>query len=201
MKTLFAIMLFALSGCVRTIYVPTPTTTTTMPTATTSFPAAPVLPAVGSFTMPGSDYGSGYVVDDRPLKGMGFIDGNGYPRRWIGPNLVKIRNPTRDYNIVPLMDGRELVLLNNDVSVRFITPGEEAWLFLPFDEMAPRADCEEHNFSFYGFIDSQLVNIAPGERPPLTEALGDYGRSSCISPREEGYVVRISESCLTGHCS
>ncbi|MDP1891606.1 MAG: hypothetical protein Q8K55_12000 [Gemmatimonadaceae bacterium] len=195
MKTLLSVVLafvLFLSGCMRTVYVPTPTTTTA-----SSFPAAPTLPAVGSY---GAATGAGYYVDERPLKGMAFIDGNGYPRRWIGPNLVKIRNPTEHYNIVPLMDGRELVLLNQDVSVRFIPPGKEAWLFLPFDEMAPRATCEEHNFTFYGYLESQLVDLPLGVRPPLTEALADYGRSSCISPRDGGYVVEISPLCLAGRC-
>lgn len=199
MKALFAILVLGLflSGCVRTVYVPTPTTTATAPTTTpsvSSFPAAPALPAVGGYGT-ATDYG---FVDDRPLKGLAYIEGNGYPRRWAGQNLVKIRNPT-EYNVVPLMDGRELILLNQDVSVRFIPPGKEAWLFLPFDEMAPRAIYEEHNFSFYGYLDSQIVDISPGERPPLTEAVVDYGRSSRISPNG-GHVVVISQNCFNRRC-
>lgn len=197
MKTLLAVLVFALSGCMtgyHSGYVPSaivPSAVSAIPAA----PAAPSLPAMGGYgAMPGYAVGTGYCVP--PPEGVAFVNGHGFPGQCIGPNLVKVRNTSGDFSPVR-MDGRDILLFDQDVALPFLPPGQEAWLFIPFVEMAPGANCERHDFEFVGYLPADLtgnVRLDELNRPRDRQ-------TTCFSPsRRDGSVVEISQLCFAGYC-
>jgi hypothetical protein len=189
MKTLLSmIVMFVLSGCLgyRGGYS-APIAVPTMPSAS-AFPAAPVLPAVGS-------YGTGYYDVPPPLEEVGFVNGHGFPSRWVGPNLVKIKN-TSDYYSRVRMDGREVLFFDQDVALPFLPPGQEAWLFIPFSEMGVGDSCEHHDFEFDGYLEADFYIEGNLGRPRARDR-----ERTCFSPSfRGGSEIEISQLCFAGHC-
>ena len=197
MKVFLAVLTFVLFGCFsgyRGGYVPPAVAPVVVPTtpSVSAFPAAPSLPAVGG--MFGSAVGVGYCV--APPEGVAYVNGHGFPGQCIGPNLFRLIN-TSSYYASVRMDGRDVLLFDQDVALPFLPPGQEAWVFIPFAEMAVGSSGERHDLEFVGYLPADLTGNVP-----LDELNRPHDRQTTyLSPSSRGgSEMEISQLCFAGYC-